>query len=95
MRRTGIVSLYPLPLVRVQEYGPFFPGEIKSTLQLFHVLHDAKSPLGIRMVEGVHSLRRWNEDFLHRLANPYKLCCARFRMVSSLRRSAQLYALSW
>ena len=50
-RRTGVVALDPLPLLGMQEDGPFLPGEIERALQFLDIRHHAEAALGIGMIE--------------------------------------------
>src|SRR5262245_43441980 len=48
-----VVALHPLPLLGVQEDRPLLPREIKSALQLLHILHNTKAALSVGMIEGI------------------------------------------
>ena len=51
-RWSGVVALDHLPLVGMQEDGPFLPREIERTLQFLDVPHHTEAAQGVGMIKG-------------------------------------------
>src|SRR5216684_7738072 len=49
---TVVVAFYQLTLRGVQENCPFLPRIFESPLQLFQIIDQTETPLGIRVLEG-------------------------------------------
>jgi len=77
-RRAAVIPFDQLPLGRMEKDAPFLPGIFESPRQLFNVLHNPETTLGIRMIERICPKRHRLRDLRLHAGSKVQQCLGGF-----------------